>query len=282
MECIKEKIVENARRLKKLEKDFLRFTFESKSPETSEERKNYFSSAIKLAAEAAGLENEIILAFEGSPNLRIIDSEVKDVLSKIRRRKNEFYSIRWYKSVLEQQNIGKAEEDKFPITLTDLIFSKFDDYLEDFHSWFDLSGFYERRIKIGPIISSSDLPENMEQYFSEIKMAYAYRLYKSCTALCRALLEMALFEKLKRKGLLKETDQRVTDIYVVKQDKLNNLIWLAFVNGLLPREKKERAHKIQLKANKILHLKSDGARIPEQDAFEIICDTVDVLEHLYK
>jgi len=57
-------------------------------------------------------------------------------------------------------------------------------------------------------------------YFNELKESYAFGQYKASTALCRSLLEIALYEKLKARGVFKNKNPKVTNIDVTKEDNL--------------------------------------------------------------
>ena len=77
-------------------------------------------------------------------------------------------------------------------------------YSRIFILWFDITSYYLAQITIGPIISSFKIPSYLLSYFNEIKETYAFGKYRASVALCRALLEMALYRKLKAKGAFRD------------------------------------------------------------------------------
>jgi hypothetical protein len=140
--------------------------------------------------------------------------------------------------------------------------------------------YYLAKIKIGPIISSSKIPDNLGAYFEEVKEAYAFGLYRSCVALSRAILEMSLFDKLKRKGFFKE--QKVVQMQLEKEDKLSRFINEAKWHKILNPENAELAHKVRDAANRVLHSKERESKPKEKEALEIIFNTIRVIEWLYR
>jgi hypothetical protein len=122
----------------------------------------------------------------------------------------------------------------------------------------------------------------MKIYFDEIKEAYAFGLSRSSITLCRALLEMALLDKLKRKGYFKNKKNKIKSIDVAKQDNLYSYINMAKSCRILISNYAKKAHQIRISANEILHLKDDDRNFDRKGTLEIIFGTVEILEHLYK
>ena len=126
----------------------------------------------------------------------------------------------------------------------------------------------------------SFLPETIKTYFEEIKEAYAFGHGRSCIALCRALLEIALFDKLKEKGYFRDTGNKVSKIDLAEEDNLFKYINLAKQVGILPHKFAEISHQIKISANKILHLKGGKINFDQKDTIKIIFKTIEVIEYL--
>ena len=284
MTSFEDQVAIKVRKFNELEKEFITITYESKKPETKEELENFYMGAFRISSRAFKLRNEIATDFSDVLNIKIYDKEVRETLDKMRRN-DKFYSIAFYESLAESWNLkAESHEEEMDASLEDYLYSysKFDELLEEFHSWFSISAYYYKKIKIGPILSSSHVPESIKSYFGEIRNAYAFGLYKSSIALCRALLEMSLFDKLKKKGAFKEVKTKVTHIDSAKEDNLYRYIFLAKQKRVLNKINVDKAHQVRISANKILHIKDKEAKIKEKEAFDIILNTVEVIESLYR
>ena len=236
-----------------------------------------------MAIEAFNLKNEILSDFHDVTNIQIFDQTVKGTLLKLRSNE-KFQSISFYQYIAEE--INKRTEsytDELDTDLGDYMFRMhYEELQEDFHSWFTYIDYYCSKAIIGPIISTSKVPDNIKEYFNEIKEAYAFCLYRSCIGLCRAMLEMGLHDKLNRKGVFKTNDPKVISIDIAKEDSLNRYIYLSKKEGILDKINAEKAHSIRKYANKILHHKNDPINCTKKDAFQIINNTIGVLEYIYK
>ena len=76
MKGSEELILKRVRELNRLEKDFIRFTYESKKPEDSAELETWFRKAVAMSAKAFHLKNEILTVFHDTTSLSIHDGEV--------------------------------------------------------------------------------------------------------------------------------------------------------------------------------------------------------------
>jgi len=282
MSEIEGRVLGNARKLEKLEKEFLKFTYETSKPKSSEELTAFLGESIRIASEAFAARNEILDDFKDVTELRIIDKQVLKVLDNVRRC-DKFYSIAFHENIGEMLNAKTENEtDKISITIEDVLHDKFHDLFSEFHSWFDLIGYYFNRIQIGPIISSSKVPSYLLSYFDELKESYAFGQYKASTALCRTLIEIALYEKLKAKGAFKNKDPKVININVAKEDNLNRYINMAKWEKILSEFSADAAHKIRLTANDVLHVKEAPRKLDQKFVFDTIISTVNIVEELYR
>lgn len=275
-------VLQNVRKLDELEKKFLKFTYETKKPQTSEEFKSFVEESIQMAGDAFNTKNDILEYFININELNIYDKNVLNSLDSIRNGK-KFSSISFYEDCMRMFNNGKENSvDKVSTFFKEVLANKFDDLFSDFHTWFDVVGYYFDKITIGPIISSSKVPNHILSYFEELKETYAFRQYRSSIALCRALLEMALLHKLTAKGAFKTVNTKVTKIDVAKEDNLNRYINMAKWNKILSENNHEKAHEIRRIANDILHAKKEINGFNNKPVLDTIITTINIIEELYR
>ena len=274
------KIIEAARKIDSLEKDYLKLRYETKAPKTKDGFQEYTKRLWLIGSEAFDIRNEIIAEYPNITNLQINDPSVKNTLEKIRSN-DTFYSIWFYQKWSEVLEEETGERFDFAINFKQYLEAKFDDWYDEFHQRFHLTSYYQSIIEIGPIISSSKIPPVAQSYFDEIREAYAVRLDASAVALCRAVMEMCLFDKLKKKGVIK--NKKVVPLDIVRQDNLSYLIRTAKNEKLLDNATKELADQIRISANHILHPKNrNGQQVSTtMGTFQLITDTVKVIEKLY-
>lgn len=275
------KIIEAARKIESLEKEYRRLMYESKTPQNKDELWEYGKKLWLIGSEAFDLKNEIVTEYPNIADLKINDPSVKNTLDKIRSN-DTFYSISFYETYSEFLEEKSEKPFDFAFTFEQFLETKYDTWHDEFYQRFHLIRNYHAIIRIGPIISSSNIPGKARSYFNEIREAFALELYASCIALCRAAMEMCLFDKLQKKGYFKET--KIVKFDPSREDKLYHLINLAKKENLLDYNYHDSANRIRMSANKILHPrgKSSKTASAEKGAFEIILNTIKVIEHLYK
>lgn len=279
---IDKQIIENARKLEELEAKYIKLMYETKRPETEDEFYDYTFKMFEIGKKAFDIRNEIVEKYPYKTNLQIHDENVKTTLDKIRHNGN-YYSISFFKNYIEVLENKTGKSLNYSTTLDDFLrHEKYDELFDDFFSGFNIATYYFEIMRIGPIVSSSHIPEMARQYFDEIRHAYAFELFSACIALCRAMLEMCLFDKLRKKGYFKES--KIVEINMVKEDKLHKLIGQAKREHLLNSETQQLAHKVRFAANKIIHPrnKETNSEFHRRNAFDYIQDTVKVIEYLYK
>jgi len=275
-------ILENARKLYQLESEFLKFTYEARKPLTEEESLAFIQEAARIAEEAFQAREKIFENFLELKELRIQDKHVLDKLDQIRKG-DKLHSISYYESVAKWVNaINKKASEKIDASPYSFLDWKFDDLFEDFNSWFSVFGYYRDKCRIGPIISSFKVPDYILIYCDELKESFAFRQYRSTVVLCRALLEMVLYDRLKRKGVFKNKDPKVISIDVGKEDNLNRYINMAKWEKLLNTDYGDIAHGIRKAANDILHPKDAQRELTRRETEEILFNTMKVVETLYR
>lgn len=283
----KQLIIKQARKLGQLEKEFLKRNFGSGKPES--DKRDFAMELSRIAVEAFSIRNDIVSDPEYYQETTLkVPRDVEVILKKIREN-DKFYSISYYEGLAKEYNylieILEKGEEKVPTSLEDYL--KNSDYWQDWLNDFIPDSYYRAKIKIGPIIASfHHIPDNIQQYFNEIRETFAFGFYRSSVALCRSLVEMALYDKLSRKGIFQNRNTKVVNIDIAKEDNLYRYINLAKRERILEREKAELAHNIRKSANDILHLKEDTQKVEptlsEENTFKTIFDTINVIECLYK
>jgi hypothetical protein len=281
MTPLEKEIWENARKLKKLEKDYLKLLYEHSTPETKEDLWEYAEKLRVIGAEAFDIRNEILESFIGNLNIQVFDDSVKETLNKI-RNDEQFYSISFFEEYSKSVEEKSGKSLGHAINFWQFLDAKSDEWYDDFYQRFHIIGYHQKIATIGPIISSSKIPSEAIVYFDEVRDAYALELYVSAIALCRSVLESSLYNKLKSIGLFKKS--KIVQLDTEKQDKLYHLIRIAKQKKLLDYGTTDLANDIRKSANKILHPKKEQGKksyISGKEAFIIITNTIKVLEKLY-
>jgi hypothetical protein len=299
-----ELIVEKTRKFTILERDFLKCWYGTGRPSTKEELLDLFKEAVHIAEKAFLTKQEILHYFLKTSEIIVSDAEVQKTLEKI-KRDEAFYSIAFYADVakvLKEDATAKAAPAYDDDVISNLIDRKWDELFEDFHSWFSISDYYSAQMTIGPVISSFEVPSHLMVYFNEIRETFAFGQYRAATALCRALLEKCLYEKLNDVGAFSsETEGTVTPFPgnalsdVSKQtvipminpgeEKLPGLstyIRKAKTHNLLSKSDANTAYRINRDANDILHVRETPPTPTETKTLDIIRDTLSILQSLYR
>jgi hypothetical protein len=195
-------------------------------------------------------------------------------------------TISFYKKMVEVLKESAGSPEDLPDTsdiVTDLIERKWDTLFEDFHSWFDMTGYFYAQMKIGPIISSFEVPRHLLVYFRELRETFSFKQYRAAIALSRALLEMCLYRKLSaRRAFSNRGAGNIVPIQSAREDSLFRFINMAEKCRLLSESEAKTAHGIRDGANKILHVKESPTAPSETDTLKIIWDTISILQRLYR
>ncbi len=277
-----KQILDNVRKLELLEREFKKFNYETATPRNSDESISFLREIIRIAGEAFTTRNKILEDFKDVTELNIQDKQALGLLDSVRRN-DKLYSIAFYENVGGIINAdAENQENKMPTSIEDILNDKFEDIFSDFHSWFDVTSYYLAQITIGPIISSFKIPSYLLSYFTEIKETYAFGKYRASVALCRALLEMALYRKLKAKGAFRDKDPKVTGINVAREDNLNRYINMAKWEKVLSKDSLDLAHQIRKTANGVLHIKDSEKQLNKKIVVDTIFATLRILEGLYR
>lgn len=113
------------------------------------------------------------------------------------------------------------------------------------------------------------LPDRVSHLLREATRAYLFKLNRSCVALCRALLESALSERVNSADVLQERMR-------TKRGELECVISVATRTGMLKGKASSRAHVIRMAGNAALH----GDEPSDDTAWGILLDVRHILEGL--
>jgi len=275
-------ILNKVRELDSLEREYLKYSYECKRPENSKELETFLSKTLSLAQKAFILKNEIKMEFTKITDLAVYDPNALKVIDKI-KNDEKFYSISFYENIAEMANKNIDNwNDKLDLSERDYLLSeKYDELFDEFHTWFDVCGYYNAKMSIGAIISSAIVPKKIKPYFDELRETYAFEQLRASIALCRALLEMVLFEKLSRLKAFTNRPQ-LTNISPEKEGNLYLYIRMAKNKKILNEAETDSAHDIRKFCNKILHMTKDEIQPNHSETFRIIIDTISLIESIYR
>jgi hypothetical protein len=209
--------------------------------------------------------------FENTTDYRVIDA-VKKV------NNDRFISLRFYRD--ETNEINKNCKKKFSCTYSDNIFSNFMQCKISIEDCYSTIGYFEGLSEVGLIITSTKINNKaIHEYFREIKECFALGRMIPCLIICRALLEVSYFSKLKSWGLARNDEP--PSIYS-KYDGLMNMISQANLHNRINKKIKDYSIEVNRSVNLILHRKTDGpALIDKEFMLDKIRKTVEVLEFIY-
>lgn len=275
-------ILNKVRELDSLEREYLKYSYECKKPGNSKELEAFLRNALGLAQKAFVLKNEIKIEFTKITDLAVDDPSALKIIDKI-KNDEKFYSISFYENIAEMVNKDIDNwNDRIDLSIRDYLLSeKYDKLFAEFHTWFDVCNYYDAKMSIGAIISSAIVPEKIKPYFDELRETYAFEQHRASIALCRALLEMALFEKLSRLKAFTNRPQ-LTDISPEKEGNLFQYIKMAKNKKILNRSEIDSAHDIRKFCNKILHMTKCEVKPNHSETHRIIIDTISLIESAYR
>jgi len=276
-----DSISKAAHELDEAEKDIVKFSLEGLGNQV--EREDLFAKLIEMATKGYNAKTSLEEELSKVTNYKVgqFDSKTKKMIERIRDQET-FRSVEMYLLLCKLSGSEFRDEQ-------DLLWaSKTDEFFEDFHSWFDVFGYYSDKMRVGAILHySHQIPKEVCEYFDEIRECFAFGLRRSSIALCRALLEIAFVAKTRnckpRQSGTKTYSLESKRKDIEEEDKLYFLINRAFHDyRLIDKGIKETAHSVRLRANGVLHLEKQLVEPNEENALAIISDTLKVIEHLYR
>ena len=271
-----EEIVRKVERLFDTEQQYLKLI---KSSDSGDAKK-----IIELITRAVSLMNEIKLALtEHDPDsLEIENDNLRNTLRKVREGER-IESVEAYETLREYLKSKSINEDASELETSDFVENYWNDLFDIYHSRFDINSYFYGKLEVGPIITSSSLPPALKDYFSELREAYAYGLYKACIALCKMILEIGFADCLSK---IKEYNN-ASELNKIAKNKPNfefglfENINIASSLKIIPEDLAKKADDVRLIGNKIVHFKATNSKEKLRNTFEVIKDTITIIEALY-
>jgi len=270
--------IKKVKRFREIDKNY-RHLIEKPYNQQPEER---LSELIQLMNEAHKQKNliELDLSENDYTTLQTDDDEVKETIIELREGE-EFDSTSGLKILYQTLNKGHDTESQDFITDNlDFGLLNSDELFEHFHSWFDINDYYISKLRVGPIIASKSVPEELMPYFDEVREAYALNLGIACTSLCRTLLETCVVKELSKIDDYQERLRKLRKKGRRKDFSLFENIRFAFDYGLIDKKLKCEANDIRIIANDVLHALNKQPP-PDKSLLDIIRGTVRIIEHFY-
>ncbi len=282
MPTYKEIIIEKAKKLIELDRECLELSYERKTPRTADEQWDYLLELFNVCCRAFDSWNVIKLALPEIQNVGIYDAGLEEVVRKV-RNDDELYCIRQYKRLVQVFNRDLLDDkDKLQEETFDFVFDQVQSWELVIQDYVDDVSYFARRAKVGTVISRRKISDTAVKYFNEIRESFAFGLFRSAIALCRALLEIAFFETLKRHGLGASQEGKLVSLDIMRDNTLAPIILEAHNLGIIDGKIKQISLDVNRKVNTmILHSKDVQQEINEMRAIEIIRDTVRVVEYLH-
>lgn len=213
------------------------------------------------------------------------------------------YRIRGKELLLESNNILKINEDdriidamkqirddkkNLSIIFYDEVmgrksyyFEEMDESLKDkFFEQFSSIEYAINKIELKPIIVADKYSGFLEEYFEEIIRAYSFDMDIALIALCRAVLEISITDKLESN---KNYQKDIKDRRIDKCSILAELINRALKYKVLNNEMTELTKSLKNYANDALHISAadQNSRKKKKANYKIIKDIINVVEYLY-
>ena len=201
--------------------------------------------------------------------IKITDPELATKIMRI--RDNTHYKIDGYCKFGEkvtEEKISEELDEEF-----DWMEALFDEGTADY---VDIN-FFRRRDQIGTIVVSQSLPPRFHQNLKNLQEAYALGLFETTLVFCRSLIEVGVFEALKKSGKLRTTKNVTYMEHYILSGLMHQV--RSQVKDL---DNHDRAKEVIKKANKVLHWKKDVVfTVGEKDALEAVRTTFQLLEQLF-
>ena len=140
----------------------------------------------------------------------------------------------------------------------------------------DTERYARRSNRVGTIIVSQSVPASVNYQLQRLKTCYRLGLDEVSLVFCRAILEAALAEILRRRGIL-EGARGVVD---ARSHRFQQLVGLSD-RHVLDSKLKEKAKRVGLLAGKILHSKERSPEDFSQEVHQAVRDTFEIIENLY-
>lgn len=313
-----EDLRHEARKLMEIERRF-NAIIANASPKDDSDYSFIFDDLLRTSREAYHTRARIVYFFHPFfvDVLTVHDKEIMNIIESIKNSRDNFNSVLWYLHLVDlinQINDEEIEAHSDDAVDTNLmkadrkdLFAKLLSLQNDStnkqisHKEFltfasemwrdeyfliqgedDILEYWNRLIEIGPLLVDKSVPQNVKDYYHEMRMSYANDLTLSCLALCRALIEASLHDLLTKKGVFKKENINSDEIEIYK------LAIYCRKYRLLDKNYIELAEKVRKKGNEMLHSKdkySSGNSMREsstQEVLKIVKMTSSIAECIYR
>jgi hypothetical protein len=108
-------------------------------------------------------------------------------------------------------------KDKHGIDVTDQEIDAYlekqkNDFLDEMEEKVGLDVYFERKNDFGTIITNFKVPQEINDYFNEVRDCYYFGKMRAVIGLCRVILELSFKDIFRRRGLAKKIQGKVIDI----------------------------------------------------------------------
>jgi len=273
-------IIGKSKQLLEIDRDCIELLYEAPTPESSNDIKEYLVEMMRQCGNAFVLWNEIRKLLIEVSTVNIHDDSIKELLRKI-RNDEQLYSVETYVRIAEDFGKNIEEADAIDVDTFDLVANNPDTLIE-FHSKVDYISYFVRSMRIGALIASRSVPEEISSSFSELRDCFAFGFLRASGAICRMMMETAYYHALQRHSDFFRTGDNVVRIDLRTEDRLFQFIKEAHRLGLVGQKVTQKAHDTRRLVNAgVIHTKGLNPSLSESETIQIIHDTMDVIEAVY-
>lgn len=294
-----DQLIQRVVELIRIEHGFRVFEYETPFPVDQESFDPYFERFFEFFDQSVNLQEEIKMAIAMGENpFLILGSQLEEQIKRTKvipldqptkevnpkdisdmigclANDEETHCVcqgrQYLETFAEMGWLESAKEDFLPDRRR-LFEEHFHDFEERYHESKDAVEYYEGLYEVGLVLSTHPVPESVQDYFLEIREAYAYSLYRSAIALCRSLIEISLKEKVVETGIVKGSTDGMT---------LAKLAMKATDEGLINQRINEQIRSVRKSANSLLHSHVRLGFKSQTDVIRMIKETVSIIEFLH-
>ena len=261
-------ITEKARHLMRLEASYVPL---SRSSLQDQEE-------IKKVCQGHRLELELKRHLADEDALLVSDPEVRKYFSRV----NEGTTETAFRALIYQH---LSDKGLLPVPIED--HDLYGDDYEDWDFWrermnefVDVVTFKLRSEEIGTLIVAQNVPPFLNRQLAQLKTCYRLGLDDIAVVFCRALLEAALAEALRRVGDLRHIHGKIVDLTAWR---FGELLSRAKSNPVIKKrlQRTGRIEQIKKDAGRILHSKEPGELKLSTSVKKIIEDTYSIIGALF-
>ena len=183
----------------------------------------------------------------------------------------DFYSIKVYNNLVLLLNL-ETEDEKLQYLI--------DKGLGEFSIYHDFADYYMKKISIGTLIIDREIRDDIKTIFYELKDAFSLNLDYACAGLCRSILEIIIFEKIKHLSDYKSQKKNAVNINCFNRT-LETMINDAKNNGFINNNQKKNANDIRKKCNQFIHLKHNKIKDVNINIRGLIKQLMEWVESIY-